>query len=66
MIKFKRLTHSRYENSTAVWTMYSTDNTQVNWNNYIGTDPSAISFVDPSKGESFLVTGHLCIGRRCC
>lgn len=65
--KFRRLTHSRYENSTAVWTKYSTDNPDANWNKYFKQpNHGSCPYVDPSKGETFLVTGHLCIERRCC
>ncbi|KNA07452.1 hypothetical protein SOVF_171710 [Spinacia oleracea] len=64
--KFKRLTHSRYECSTAVWTNYSTENSDAKWNSYLEKRNETHPYIDPSKGESFLVTGHLCIGRRCC
>ncbi|KAL8110313.1 uncharacterized protein LOC141672624 [Apium graveolens] len=64
---FKRLTHTRYENSTATWTNFSTDDPNAKWNlqfkeKYTPACPHA-----PSSGaESWHMTGHLCIPKNCC
>ena len=65
--KFNRITHSRYENSTATWTKFSTQDPNAAWNQYLNkvyTPPCP----DPyhGKGESWNMTGHLCIPKRCC
>ncbi|EEF38217.1 uncharacterized protein LOC8274801 [Ricinus communis] len=65
--KFNRITHSRYENSTPTWTMFSTEDPNATWNlllkdSYTPSCPYAY----PDGGESWHMTGHLCIPRRCC
>ncbi|KAL5578713.1 hypothetical protein UlMin_011155 [Ulmus minor] len=66
--KFERITHSRYENSPAVWTTH--DNSDA-WNqllkNVYPPDPASCPYYDPkTKGERYNMMGHLCIGRRSC
>ncbi|XP_074318200.1 uncharacterized protein LOC141654994 [Silene latifolia] len=63
--KFTRVTHSKYENSTATWTMYSNENTTAAWNAFLGPPPRC-PFLDQSGGESFVTTGHLYLPKRCC
>jgi len=67
--KFHRITHSRYEYSTPAWTMFATDNPNAQWNmllekgaSYTPECPYAYS----GGGESWHMTGHLIIPRRCC
>ncbi|KAL5564510.1 hypothetical protein UlMin_027674 [Ulmus minor] len=68
--KFHRITHSRYENSTATWTMFSTDDPNAAWNlllkdqDYASTPSCPYAYSD--GGESWHMTGHLCIPKRCC
>ncbi|XP_074319490.1 uncharacterized protein LOC141656480 [Silene latifolia] len=64
--KFTRVTHSKYENSTATWTMYSNENTTAAWNAFIGPSPKCPFIDNKSGGESFVTTGHLYLPRRCC
>lgn len=67
--KFNRLTHSRYENSTGTWTMFSTKDPNATWNMLINKDRAyapTCPYVHPGGGESFHMTGHLCIPKRCC
>ncbi|PON66640.1 Tricorn protease [Parasponia andersonii] len=65
--KFNRITHSRYEYSTASWTMYSTQDPNAAWNLLLDKDytPSC-PYAYPDGGESWHMTGHLIIPRRCC
>ncbi|KAL5555707.1 hypothetical protein UlMin_037943 [Ulmus minor] len=65
--RFNRITHSRYENSTATWTRFSTQDPNAAWNMllnevYTPTCP----YVHSDGGESWHMTGHLCIPKRCC
>ncbi|KAF2294569.1 hypothetical protein GH714_012661 [Hevea brasiliensis] len=65
--KCHRITHSRYENSTPSWTMFSTDDPNAKWNLQLQDQytPSC-PYLYPDGGESWHMTGHLCIPRRCC
>ncbi|KAL6875580.1 hypothetical protein ACP4OV_013093 [Aristida adscensionis] len=69
--KFHRVTHSRYEYSTPVWTKFATDDPNAQWNMLV-LDSKAASYrpacpyMHPDGGESFHMTGHLVIPRRCC
>ncbi|KAF2320186.1 hypothetical protein GH714_025151 [Hevea brasiliensis] len=65
--KFNRITHSRYENSTPTWTCFATEDPNATWNlllkdSYTPSCPYAY----PDGGESWHMTGHLCIPKRCC
>ena len=64
---YTRITHSRYENSTPTWTMYSTSNRYAYWSSdlrdsYVPTCP----YTYPEGGESKRRIGHLRIPRRSC
>ncbi|KAL7219560.1 hypothetical protein ACSBR2_012586 [Camellia fascicularis] len=65
--KFNRITHSRYENSTATWTMFSTQDPNAEWNMLLSKafTPSC-PYAHRDGGESWHMTGHLCIPKRCC
>ncbi|XP_028095415.1 uncharacterized protein LOC114295389 [Camellia sinensis] len=65
--KFNRITHSRYENSTATWTMFSTQDPNAAWNMLLNKafTPSC-PYAHSDGGESWHMTGHLCIPKRCC
>ncbi|KAG8649238.1 uncharacterized protein LOC110607480 [Manihot esculenta] len=65
--KFNRITHSRYENSTPTWTMFATADPNATWNLLLkdGYTPSC-PYMYPDGGESWHMTGHLCIPKRCC
>ncbi|KAF3338656.1 WD40-like Beta Propeller Repeat [Carex littledalei] len=66
--KVHRVTHSRYENSTPSWTMFSTEDPNAQWNGLVLKDPfvPACPYIYPGGGEGWHMTGHLCIGKRCC
>jgi Tol biopolymer transport system component len=67
--KFNRITHSRYENSTATWTMFSTQDPNATWNllfKEAGAYTPSCPYAHGDGGESFHMTGHLCIPKRCC
>uniref|UniRef100_A0A803L3I7 Uncharacterized protein n=1 Tax=Chenopodium quinoa TaxID=63459 RepID=A0A803L3I7_CHEQI len=70
--RFTRVTHSRYENATATWTMVSSKDLHTKWKvNIAGTDVKMYSpkcpFVHQSEAESFHMTGHLLLqAKRCC
>ncbi|KAG8649240.1 uncharacterized protein LOC110607614 [Manihot esculenta] len=65
--KFNRITHSRYENSTPTWTMFTTADPNATWNLLLKDryTPSC-PYMYPDGGESWHMTGHLCIPKRCC
>ncbi|TVU00620.1 hypothetical protein EJB05_53955 [Eragrostis curvula] len=70
--KFHRVTHSRYEYSTPAWTQFATDEPNAQWNMLVTTDAKAASYkpscpyAHPDGGESWHMTGHLVIKKRCC
>ncbi|KAI3924600.1 hypothetical protein MKW92_047269 [Papaver armeniacum] len=66
--KFTRITHSRYECSTAIWTEDPTNKDLIAaWNmSQPNGSPWKCPFLDKDGGESHLMTGHLVIPRRCC
>ncbi|XP_017230908.1 uncharacterized protein LOC108205453 [Daucus carota subsp. sativus] len=64
---FKRITHTRYENSTATWTMFSTDDPNASWNLQFSEEYTPACPHAPASGaESWHMSGHLCIPKRCC
>lgn len=64
---FDRVTHSRFENSTASWTMFSTDDPNAKWNLILDQPYTpACPYAYADGGESWHMTGHLCIPKRCC
>jgi len=66
--KFHRVTHSRYEYSTPTWTVFATDDPNAQWNMLVKKDSytPACPYAYPDGGESWHMTGHLCIPKRCC
>ncbi|CAD6261420.1 unnamed protein product [Miscanthus lutarioriparius] len=66
--KFHRVTHSRYEYSTPAWTVFATDDPNAQWNMLVKKDSytPACPYAYPDGGESWHMTGHLYIPRRCC
>ncbi|XP_078165389.1 uncharacterized protein LOC144560110 [Carex rostrata] len=69
LTEFHRITHSRYENSTPNWTKFSTEDPNAQWNGRLLKGPNyvpACPYLRPGGGESWHMTGQLCIGKRCC
>ncbi|XP_050216395.1 uncharacterized protein LOC126667462 [Mercurialis annua] len=65
--KFVRVTHSRYENSTPTWTGFSTEDPNAQWNMFFkGFYSPACPYMNSGGGESWHMTGHLCIPKRRC
>lgn len=70
--KFHRVTHSRYEYSTPAWTQFATDDPNAQWNMLVTTDAKAANYkpacpyAHPDGGESWHMTGHLILPKRCC
>lgn len=64
---FTRITHSRYENSTAVWTTHENKDA---WDqllkNVYTPEPASCPYDTKTGGERYNMMGHLCLGRRCC
>lgn len=66
---FRRVTHSRYENATPCWTLLSPDDPRAQWAAIVRRGLPAAATGCPfasGGGESFHMTGHLIIPRRCC
>ncbi|KAG0603104.1 hypothetical protein M758_10G067000 [Ceratodon purpureus] len=67
--EFTRVTHSKYEYSTPAWTTFATDDPTAQWNILVKEDTSftpTCPYAYSDGGESWHMTGHLCIPRRCC
>ncbi|KAL6659784.1 hypothetical protein ACP70R_002613 [Stipagrostis hirtigluma subsp. patula] len=70
--KFHRVTHSRYEYSTPVWTKFATNDPNAQWNMLVPADSRAANYkpacpyMQADGGQSLHMTGHLVIPRRCC
>ncbi|CAN6312998.1 unnamed protein product [Urochloa humidicola] len=66
--RFVRVTHSRYENSTPAWTVFSTHDPHAQWNLLVMEDEytPACPYVHPDGGESWHMTGQICIPKRHC
>lgn len=63
--KYDRITHSKYENSTAIWTKFST----ASWEQFLlkKQDVNPVCPYDPNdEKESWHMTGHLVLPKRCC
>lgn len=65
--KVIRITHSRYENSTPCWNVFSIQHMISLWNKYLDNMPKS----KPGTGgcphvEGWHMTGHLNINKRCC
>ncbi|KAF0921369.1 hypothetical protein E2562_006941 [Oryza meyeriana var. granulata] len=68
---FHRITHSRYECSTPAWTMFATDDPNAQWSTLVTTKEAAAyrpacPYAYPDGGESWHMTGHLVLPKRCC
>ena len=73
LTKFIRITHSRYENATATWTMASAKDLLAKWNVRIAGNEGTSKYkpecpyVHSGGAESAHMTGHLCLrDKRCC
>nr|XP_034571051.1 tol-Pal system protein TolB-like isoform X2 [Setaria viridis] len=68
MERFVRVTHSRYENSTPAWTVFSTHDPHAQWNLLVMEDEytPACPYAHPDGGESWHMTGQICIPKRHC
>lgn len=66
--KFHRVTHSKYEYSTPAWTTFSTTDPNAQWNVLVKKDTYTPScpYAYPDGGESWHMTGHLVLPKRCC
>ncbi|KNA20515.1 hypothetical protein SOVF_051710 [Spinacia oleracea] len=72
--KFIRVTHSRYENATATWSMASAKDLNAKWEVTINDNSNEHAkmyvpqcpFVHQSGAESLHMIGHLCIKKSCC
>ncbi|KAI3866655.1 hypothetical protein MKW92_027609 [Papaver armeniacum] len=66
---FTRITHSRYEYSTATWTKFSTKDPNAAWSMQLSDDTDftpACPYKHVDGAESYHMTGHLVIPKRCC
>lgn len=64
---FTRITHSKYEYSTAVWSEFPTQDPNAKWNLQLDKPyRPACPYLYPDGGESRHMTGHLCLEKRCC
>ncbi|KAI3966813.1 hypothetical protein MKX01_006750 [Papaver californicum] len=66
--QFTRITHSRYEYSTATWTKFATQDPNRAWSMSLpeGEFTPACPYLHEDGGESYHMTGHLVLPRRCC
>ncbi|WVZ49709.1 hypothetical protein U9M48_001041 [Paspalum notatum var. saurae] len=66
--RFDRVTHSRYENSTPAWTVFSTHDPHAQWNLEVMEDEytPACPYAHRDGGESWHMTGQMCIPKRTC
>ncbi|KAK1404084.1 Tol-Pal system beta propeller repeat-containing protein [Heracleum sosnowskyi] len=65
--EFERITHSRYENATASWTMFTTKDPNATWNlQFTGKYSPSCPYAPRDGSESWHMTGHLCIPKRLC
>ncbi|MCL7040390.1 hypothetical protein MKW94_029543 [Papaver nudicaule] len=67
--KFTRITHSKYEYSTATWNRFATGDPNATWKNMHLPEwdfTPACPYLHQDGGESYHMTGHLVIPRRCC
>ncbi|XP_074320236.1 uncharacterized protein LOC141657027 [Silene latifolia] len=64
---FNRMTHSKYENSTCTWTVYSTELPGGAWN-LVLNQPHILKcpYAYPDGSEGWQMTGHLIIPNRRC
>ncbi|CAL4988639.1 unnamed protein product [Urochloa decumbens] len=68
--EFTRVTHSRYENSTPSWTAFAADDPHAKWNALVVEDDGghvpACPYTHPDGGQSWHMTGQICIPKRHC
>jgi Tol biopolymer transport system component len=65
--EFTRITHSRYEYSTATWTLFSAKDERPEWRQLLGNFYApACPYMQANGGESKHMIGHLCIPFSCC
>ncbi|VAI53755.1 unnamed protein product [Triticum turgidum subsp. durum] len=66
--EFARVTHSRYENATPDWTVFSTHDPHAQWNLLVMEDnyTPACPYAHHDGGESWHMTGQMCIPKRVC
>jgi Tol biopolymer transport system component len=65
--QFRRITHSRYENSTPAWTMLSTDGPHSQFSLLFDEEfTPACPYIYGDGGHGWHMTGHLCLPKRCC
>ncbi|KAH9605430.1 hypothetical protein KSS87_001025 [Heliosperma pusillum] len=64
---FNRMTHSKFENSTCTWTVYSTDTPGGSWNLTLN-QPHTLQcpFAYPDGSQGWQMTGHLIIPNSLC
>ncbi|KAJ1276819.1 hypothetical protein BS78_05G244700 [Paspalum vaginatum] len=66
--RFDRVTHSRYENSTPAWTVFSTHDPHAQWNLEVMEDEytPACPYAHRDGGESWHMIGQMCMPKRTC
>lgn len=64
--EFTRFTHSRYENSASSWTMFSITQNSPGKLELKGPHIMPCPARHANGGETWHMTGHLCLPRRCC
>ncbi|RZC56016.1 hypothetical protein C5167_014872 [Papaver somniferum] len=66
--KFTRITHSKYEYYTATWTKFATQDPNRAWSMRLpaGDFTPSCPYKKRDGGESYHMTGHLLLPRRCC
>ncbi|KAK9689318.1 hypothetical protein RND81_09G051900 [Saponaria officinalis] len=64
---YVRMTHSKFENSTCTWTVYSNELRDRGWD-LVLNQPHVLKcpFMYPDGSESWQMTGHLCFPNRRC
>ncbi|XP_074318958.1 uncharacterized protein LOC141655819 [Silene latifolia] len=62
---FKRMTHSRYENSTGTWTVFSTRDPNAAWNQHIKNANAATSCPYQNQNTNRQVSNYLAVPTRC-
>ncbi|XP_074318198.1 uncharacterized protein LOC141654992 [Silene latifolia] len=62
---FKRMTHSRYENSTGTWTVFSTRDPNAAWNQHIKMANAATTCPYQNQNINRQVANYLAVPKRC-
>ncbi|KAL5727635.1 hypothetical protein ACHQM5_000811 [Ranunculus cassubicifolius] len=63
---FRRITHSRYESSTATWSRFNTRTLQNMLSRTNFEANTMCPYFNNNGGETFHMTGHLVLPKRCC